>query len=223
MSTWISQVRGLADLVYPRNCQTCAAGLAAGETGVLCPACLASVRFIQPPCCERCGLPFAGQPSETFTCGYCQDQQFNFARAVCAARAEGVVRAAVHDLKYRGRMYFLEHLADWLGRAAGQYIDWREVDAIVPVPLHPRKQRERGFNQAALLAGSLARPFAVPVLGLVFRVEPAVVGKPAQHGQDNRAAHPVLLGGLRRRQFLRSLRLIGRSGFLRRRRWRFGW
>jgi len=68
-------------------------------------------------------------------------------------------------------MYFGPHLADWLVGAARRWIDWREVDAIVPVPLHPRKQRHREFNQAEYLADALSRVFDVPsVKGAVRRV-----------------------------------------------------
>jgi len=61
-------------------------------------------------------------------------------------------------------MYFGPHLTDWLVGAARRWIDWREVDGIVPVPLHPRKQRHREFNQAEYLAAGLSRSVNVPVL-----------------------------------------------------------
>jgi competence protein ComFC len=90
---------------------------------------------------------------------------------VCACRAEGVVRDCILRFKYNREMYFGPHLADWLAAAAGRWIDWREVDAIVPVPLHPRKQRHREFNQAEYLTDALSRVFGVPSLkGKVRRV-----------------------------------------------------
>lgn len=60
-------------------------------------------------------------------------------------------------------MYFGPHLVDWLQVAARRWIDWREVDAIVPVPLHPRKQRQREFNQAEYLAKALGKSLNIPV------------------------------------------------------------
>jgi ComF family protein len=69
-------------------------------------------------------------------------------------------------------MYFGGHLVDWLRGAAQRWIDWREIDGIVPVPLHPRKRRQREFNQAEHLAAGLSRAFDVPVLkGKVRRVK----------------------------------------------------
>ncbi len=96
-------------------------------------------------------------------CGYCQDLRFNFSRAVASCRAEGVVRDSILRFKYNREMYFGPHLVDWLQVSARRWIDWREVDAIVPVPLHPRKQRQREFNQAEYLAKALGKSLNIPV------------------------------------------------------------
>jgi competence protein ComFC len=97
-------------------------------------------------------------------CGHCQDLHFYFSRAVCACRTQGVVRDCILRFKYNREMYFGPHLVDWLLGAAQRWIDWREIDGIVPVPLHPRKQRRREFNQAEYLAAGLSKVVNVPVL-----------------------------------------------------------
>jgi len=97
-------------------------------------------------------------------CGHCQDLHLNFSRAVCACRTEGVVRDCILRFKYNREMYFGPPLVNWLVIAAQRWMDWREIDAIVPVPLHPRKQRQREFNQAEYLADGLSRAVGVPVL-----------------------------------------------------------
>ena len=154
----------MVDLVWPRNCVLCSTPLGETDRGVVCPDCLRTVRWIEPPHCQRCSLPFEGVISESFACGHCQGRPFHFERAVCACRAEGVVRESIHRFKYRGQMYLGTHLADWLVAAARSRIDRREIDAIVPVPLHPRKKRQRGFNQAEYLADALGRALAAPVI-----------------------------------------------------------
>ena len=83
---------------------------------------------------------------------------------MCACRAQGVVRDCILRFKYNREMYFGPHLVDWLLMAAQRWIDWPEVDAIVPVPLHPRKLRQREFNQAEYLAAALGRAVNIPVL-----------------------------------------------------------
>ena len=150
---WLQRV---VDLVYPRNCQFCLAPLAETERGVICAACLSGVKWIEPPFCQQCALPFAGEMSGSFVCGYCSKLAFHFSRGVAACRAEGIVRECIHRFKYNREMYYGPHLARWLVTAAQRWIAWRDVDAIVPVPLYPRKKREREFNQAEYVARSLS-------------------------------------------------------------------
>jgi len=101
---------------------------------------------------------------EINVCGHCQDLHFYFSRTVAACRAEGIVRDSILRFKYNREMYFGPHLVNWLLIAAHRWIDWREIDAIVPVPLHPRKLRQREFNQAEYLADGLSRALNVPVV-----------------------------------------------------------
>ena len=163
------------ELVYPRNCPFCSTALAEQERGVICAACLSTVRRIEPPFCQQCALPFAGAVTDAFVCGYCQDLRFAFTRAVCGCRAEGIVRESIHRFKYNREMYLGPHLAEWLIEAARQWIDWQTVDAIVPVPLHPRKKREREFNQSEYLSTALSRHFDRPALvGHLRRVRDTV-------------------------------------------------
>jgi ComF family protein len=78
-------------------------------------------------------------------------------------------------------MYFGPHLVNWLVIAAQRWIDWREIDGIVPVPLHPHKQRQREFNQAEYLAAGLSRVVKVPVVKQGLR---RVIDTPTQTKLD---------------------------------------
>lgn len=160
LTTWLGRA---VDLVYPRNCQFCEIALDETERGVICGLCLGKVKFIAPPRCERCSLPFTGALPDRFECGYCRDKEFAFDRAVCACRNEDLVLDAIHRFKYGQQMYFARHLTDWLTGMTRRQVDWSQVDAIVPVPLHPRKKRHRGFNQAEVLADALGQAFHVRV------------------------------------------------------------
>ncbi|MEO8439173.1 MAG: ComF family protein [Spartobacteria bacterium] len=94
----------------------------------------------------------------------------HFDAAVSAYRSRGVVRQLVHDFKY-GRKIHLRHvLGSWLGEALEDpRLAGRRFDIIVPVPLHPTRQRERGFNQAALLGEALQRRSGFPLRDLLQR------------------------------------------------------
>lgn len=169
MNAILPWLKRAVDLIYPRNCQLCETPLAESEGGVICRACLATTKYIEPPFCERCALPFAGAVTGSFTCGYCKDLRFRFSRTVSACRAEGIVRDSIHRFKYNREMYYGPHLVAWLLVAATRWIEWHRVGAVVPVPLYPRKQRSREFNQAEYLAAALCHELNVPMLSRELR------------------------------------------------------
>lgn len=169
LATLLKWLDRAVDLVYPRNCQFCATPLLEEHPGVVCPACLGRAKLIEPPFCRRCSLPFDGKLDDQINCGYCQDLKFHFTRAIAACRADGVVRDCIHRFKYGREQYFLPHLTAWLQQAGHRWIDWTAIDAIVPVPLHPVKQRSREFNQAQLLAAQLSRQLHKPLLTTAVR------------------------------------------------------
>ena len=166
---WSELAAAAIDLIYPHNCQFCNLAMEQHEPGVICRACLRTIKFIEPPFCARCALPFHGEPKETYQCGYCADLKFQFTRAVSACAAEGIVRDTVHRFKYERQMYYAAHLEEWIVAAGWRWIDWNEIDAIVPVPLHPRKKRHREFNQAEVLAAAVSRATGRPVLPRAVR------------------------------------------------------
>jgi ComF family protein len=97
------------------------------------------------------------------------DLPFRFARA--AVVAEGVVLEVIHRYKYQGALWFEPFLAGWLVHAAAASVRDGGWDAIVPVPLHPVREREREFNQAVRLGRHLARATGLPLeTGWVRRV-----------------------------------------------------
>jgi len=156
----------IASLLYPPVCSICAATIAHGE--YLCAECDAKVTRIVPPFCTKCSEPFEGAIISEFTCANCEHRVLHFDAAVAAYRSRGIVRRVILDFKY-GRQLHLRHLvARWLFAALDDdRLRRRRFDIIVPVPLHPARERERGFNQATLLADLLSARMSVqnkPVL-----------------------------------------------------------
>ena len=149
-------LRGLVSLFYPPFCAVCSGVVETGE--YLCGLCAEEAPRLRPPFCAKCSQPFAGAITDTFTCANCQNRVLHFDAAVSAYRSRGVVRQVMHDFKY-GRQVHLRHvLAGWLADALEDpRLAGRRFDFIVPVPLHSARKRERGFNQAELLAKALGR------------------------------------------------------------------
>jgi ComF family protein len=108
-------------------------------------------------------------------CGRCRRGLSPFARGASLGPYDGALRVVIHELKYRGRRRAAAQLARRLEGLAGVAEVLRGAEALVPVPLHPRRRRERGFNQAELLAAELGRQAGVPVAAgaLVRRTDTA--------------------------------------------------
>ena len=103
--------------------------------------------------------PVCAAPGFSKVCGQCRLWQPAFSQTRAAFVYDGVVRTAVHRLKYAN----LRALAPAMAAPMAQVADGRDADAIVPVPLHRSKLRQRGFNQSALLAAQIAHRLDLPV------------------------------------------------------------
>lgn len=150
-------------LAYPEVCQLCGTARATPAEGYVCAACRGQVRYIEPPYCERCGRPVAGVVSTPFECSVCRQAGWFFERARSAVVARDSVLEAIHRYKYGRALWFEPFLAGLLIERAAPELAGEQWDWLVPVPLHPRKQREREFNQAARLARRLSAATGIPL------------------------------------------------------------
>ena len=168
LRSWLNV--GLSFL-FPEVCQLCGEQRATARDGYVCGRCWSHVRFIKPPFCERCGLPFPGDLTTPFECANCREMELHFSAARSAVVAGGAVREIIHRYKYQRALWFEPFLAGLLLRETVPVLRGQNWDLIVPVPLHPLKQREREFNQAERLAARLSAATRIPVnKNLVQRV-----------------------------------------------------
>lgn len=141
------------DLLYPPRCVGCAQ-----DGSLYCETCLALLSRLAPPICPVCGLPLE-RPG---VCRQCQEHPLQIDGIRSVAAYEGPLREAIRCFKYA----YMRDLAQVLGDLLVAF--WRanpiRVDVIVPVPLHRRRLRERGYNQSALLAIHLGREAKLPVV-----------------------------------------------------------
>jgi competence protein ComFC len=158
---------------YPEICQLCKTEYATAREGFVCSRCRSQVRFIKSPFCKRCGLPHSGDFTAPYECTNCREMEFHFSSARSAVVVCSVTREAVHRYKYLRAMWFEPFLADVLIREAKPVLNEERWDFIVPVPLHPLKQREREFNQAVRLASRLNIATRIPLnSNLLRRIKP---------------------------------------------------
>jgi len=156
------------NLLYPPHCAICRADTSSGVH--LCAACWKTAPVISPPFCQICSEPAEGAIETAFTCPKCLDRGFHFDNAIAAYRSAGVVRETIHRFKYNQKYYLRHVLGEWLADNLADARLQAPFDGIVPVPLHPTRERERGFNQARVLAKILARRTDAPLLDVLRRI-----------------------------------------------------
>jgi ComF family protein len=140
-------------------CAVCEAVLERPGAGCICEECWATVTPFTPPLCAGCGTPLPSWRISSVDggrCPRCRRAGRLVERAAAVGPYEGVLRDILHVFKYGRRPTLAAPLGERLRRQGVDLLD--AADGVVPVPLHPRRRRERGFNQAELLARELGRP-----------------------------------------------------------------
>ena len=146
-------------VVFPSRCPACARTLDSPRRGPLCEPCWSALPRHHGAACG-CGAPLApGLPA----CGRCRRGLSPFAAGASLGPYEGALRVAVHELKYRSRRRVAGRIAEAMLDDARVRVVLDGAQALVPVPLHPRRQRTRGFNQSELLADALGRGAGIVV------------------------------------------------------------
>jgi len=161
----------LIDLVYPPRCPVCRSFLPQGSRKEgkgyqgICSSCLGDFHPLNPPYCTICGRPFASTSGDCHVCENCLRKRPAFHALGAPYLYEGSLQTVIHLFKYAGRSGLVTFLGPLLASFARQWTPAEKVSLVMPVPLHPRRLRERGFNQSQLLAGYVA---AVLGTGLDF-------------------------------------------------------
>lgn len=176
-------LRGLGDVVFPPVCLYCRGLVESGSYRYLCERCAPLLHFARPPHCPTCGMPFYGALADERVCPDCAGLAPAFRTGATAVLFRGPARAMVLELKYHGGRHVLRDMEAIFRRSPSLLASARGA-VLVPVPLHPRKERERGYNQSALLAGALAR--AAGGKAMVNNILRRVVDTPSQTGFDRK-------------------------------------
>src|SRR5580698_3374398 len=159
--------RATLDLALPQLCAACREPV---EGKGLCPACWSKLAFITRPYCERLGIPFVYDPGPGILSMEAIADPPAYNRARAAVRFDEISRGLVHALKYGDRLDLAPMMGRWISNAGRELL--AETDALVPVPLHWRRQWARRFNQSAMLAAAVAKETGVPIaFGALKRIK----------------------------------------------------
>jgi competence protein ComFC len=154
---------------FPTSCKACGRLLEERGERVLCRGCLDEIVPVRPTACPRCGRSFEGE-AEPHLCGDCLTEPPAFTVNRSCAPYRGRLKDALLLFKYRKYRPLGRDLARFVHETHRRDEDlWAGVDALVPVPLHPLRARERGYNQAAVLARELGRLRGLECDGKILR------------------------------------------------------
>lgn len=149
---------GLIDIIYPPRCHICMAFLhdRPDKDTYLCSGCFNSFREITGPLCTICGIPFKSRVEEDHLCEKCLLKRPWYDEMRAPYLYEEKLMAAIQQLKYSGRSYIAKSLGPLLGEFAKTWLRDTDDMTLIPVPLHIKRLRQRGFNQSMLLAEAVS-------------------------------------------------------------------
>lgn len=150
-------IRGLADLLFPPRCPLCKKNI--HETGI-CPDCLEHFKLLSSPLCSICGTQFKTESDTDHPCGTCIKAKPSFDMAASVFLYNELMKEAVHLFKYSGKSILSRPFGDSLVK---HHLAKEDYDAILPVPLHIKRLRERGYNQSHLLARELGSAMGIKI------------------------------------------------------------
>jgi ComF family protein len=196
-------LRPILDFALPPRCPGC--GAVTEEPHRFCLACWSALTFLGPPCCARCALPFDYGEEREVVCGRCLAAPPAYDRLRAAVAYGDISRAVALRLKYGGRPGVAETMARFMER----HLD-RDQDALLaPVPLHRWRIWRRGYNQAALVAGALARRVGLEArLDLIERVKATPVLRGMSPSERKEAVRGAFRLDPRHKPAIRGRRII---------------
>lgn len=142
----------LADIIYPPRCHVCHAFVDRSETGLFCPDCFSDFTSLASPLCPVCSTPFVSDTQTDHLCEECLRDRPSYSSVFAAYQYKGALVKAVYRFKYGAKGYLAESLGLLLAEFSASLFKEYDDLLVIPVPLHPKRLRERGFNQSLLLA-----------------------------------------------------------------------
>ena len=142
------------DIIYPPRCHICQKFL---NTPSFCPQCLDGFSEITSPLCPICGRPFVSGVDYDHACEDCLRKRPFYDKAAAPYLYEGILMKAIHKFKYEEKSYLADSMGPLFASFAEKWLENMDDCLVMPVPLHPKRLRERGFNQSLLLARYISK------------------------------------------------------------------
>lgn len=152
----------IIDLIFPRRCPVCQDIVTSGDgSGLICPDCRKRLPYVKHPCCMKCGKEIGEEDVEY--CSDCIRIPKHFIKGFPIFNYTEPIQKGIMAFKYYNRREYAEFYGEEMWNRYAESYKQIRPDGILPVPLHWRKKRSRGYNQAEVLAIRLGQRLQVPV------------------------------------------------------------
>ena len=188
--------------LYPAKCRVCEEFLGVTSMPYICADCWQDMQFLEPPWCDICGTPEVNG-----LCDACAVSPPRYGKLRSIAFYHTTLQQAIHLFKFEKKRVFTQPLVQLINTHIPSDCDIAEYDFVLPIPIHKKRLRERGFNQAALLADGIAKAEDIPVLvDTLVRKRHTV----AQSSLDSAARQQNIVGafGVRNPDIISGKRLL---------------
>ena len=151
----------ILDLFYPKHCPVCLTALPPGKT-LICSECRKKIRLIEEPVCCKCGRPVRDETREF--CASCERSMPHFERNIIwADYSSFYIRRMLSEVKYHENRQLLDYpCLDFSERHRSEILSFG-AEVLIPVPVHEKRLRERGYNQAEEIAKRLSASLGIPL------------------------------------------------------------
>lgn len=148
----------MLECLYPRHCPVCEKVILPKERA--CKACYKKIRFVTGPTCFQCGKPIDREEQEY--CGDCVRYKKTFAKGFVLMEYDDVTRPSITAFKYHNARDYKDFYIKEIEERLGDVLCSLDLDGLIPVPVHAKKKRMRGYNQAQVLTHGLSKALHIP-------------------------------------------------------------
>lgn len=164
----------LMNCFYPPRCPICDEILLPGT--VICEGCRKDATVITEPMCKKCGKPI--ENGEREYCSDCAGKKHRYRQGKAVFLYRAGMKKSMYRFKYSNRREYAQFYAKKAVDIYGEWIFRNRIEVIVPIPMYPKKKRQRGYNQAEVFARALGKELGIPVdTGVVRRIRNTVPQK----------------------------------------------
>ena len=154
-------LQAILDMLYPVRCPVCGDIVIPRGSKICCP-CEKKLQLIAEPRCKKCSKPIENDQNEY--CSDCERKDYHFDHGYSLWVYDSIMKKSISDFKYRYKKEYARYYIEKIVEGYGDTLNRLAPDVLVPVPIHKSKYRERGYNQAEILANGIAKELNLPVM-----------------------------------------------------------